>query len=418
MMNYPQPVVNIYETFLLYRTGGNANFAIGNLDEKMDTLFIYDKPVTGRSFIGRRSECMILANLLKAGEHVSIYEPPKTGKMSLIHQSLYNLRNDGVQFMVAFVDMLNVRTLSEFLIKFGTAVMKSAASTPDAFAAIVREYLADTHFVFDRMRFMTCDEVVSLNWNPDMNDVARMLELPQMIAREKRMPFFLILKEFQNLMNAEEYDDVFKAMETVMRDCDRSEPYNAVYVMSGAMVNAMKFIFEEKRYFYRQVNHVALMPVDEKEIIEHVVKGFLNGMGKSFDRNLAMGACELFKCNLWYVNHLAAICDALSKGFVTESMMTDALNSMLAVHEPRFVSIINDLTDHQLSLLRAVLDGVVKFSASEVIEKYRLNSSANVRRVKDALKKKEVLTFNEKDEPVILDPLFEYWVSNFYFERR
>lgn len=384
----------------------------------MDTPFIYDKHVTGRYFIGRRSECMILGNLLRAGEHVSIYEPPKTGKMSLVHQTLYNLRNDGMQFTVAFVDMLNVRTLSDFLIKFGTAVMKSAASTPDDYAAIVRDYLAGTHFVFDRLRFMTYEELVSLNWNPDMNDVEKMLELPQRIAQEKHIPFFVILKEFQNLMNADEYDDVFKLMERMMKERDRSNPYPAVYVMSGAMVNAMKFIFEEKRYFYRQVNHVALGPVDEKEIIEHVVKGFLNGMGKSFDRNLAMGACELFKCNLWYMNHLAAICDALSKGFVTETMMTDALNSMIAVHEPRFISIINDLTDHQLSLLRAVLDGVVKFSASDVIEKYRLNSSANVRRVKDALKKKEVLTFNEKDEPIILDPLFEYWVSNFYFEIR
>ena len=384
----------------------------------MDTPFIYDKHVTGRYFIGRRSECMILGNLLRAGEHVSIYEPPKTGKMSLVHQTLYNLRNDGMQFTVAFVDMLNVRTLSDFLIKFGTAVMKSAASTPDDYAAIVRDYLAGTHFVFDRVRFMTYEELVSLNWNPDMNDVEKMLELPQRIAQEKHIPFFVILKEFQNLMNADEYDDVFKLMERMMKERDRSNPYPAVYVMSGAMVNAMKFIFEEKRYFYRQVNHVALGPVDEKEIIEHVVKGFLNGMGKSFDRNLAMGACELFKCNLWYMNHLSAICDALSKGFVTETMMTDALNSMIAVHEPRFISIINDLTDHQLSLLRAVLDGVVKFSASDVIEKYRLNSSANVRRVKDALKKKEVLTFNEKDEPVILDPLFEYWVSNFYFEIR
>ena len=384
----------------------------------MDTPFIYDTHVTGRYFIGRRSECMIFGNLLRAGEHVSIYEPPKTGKMSLVHQTLYNLRNDGMQFTVAFVDMLNVRTLSDFLIKFGTAVMKSAASTPDDYATIVRDYLAGTHFVFDRVRFMTYEELVSLNWNPDMNDVEKMLELPQRIAQEKHLPFFVILKEFQNLMNADEYDDVFKLMERMMKERDRSNPYPTVYVMSGAMVNAMKFIFEEKRYFYRQVNHVALAPVDEKEIIEHVVKGFLNGMGKSFDRNLAMGACELFKCNLWYMNHLAAICDALSKGFVTEAMMTYALNSMIAVHEPRFISIINDLTDHQLSLLRAVLDGVVKFSASDVIEKYRLNSSANVRRVKDALKKKEVLTFNEKDEPVILDPLFEYWVSNFYFEIR
>ena len=64
------------------------------------------------------------------------------------------------------------------------------------------------------------------------------------------------------------------------------------------------------------------------------------------------------------------------------------------------------------------MDGVVKFSASDVIEKYKLNSSANVRRVKDALKKKEVLTFNEKEEPVVLDSLFEYWLENFYFERQ
>jgi hypothetical protein len=116
------------------------------------------------------------------------------------------------------------------------------------------------------------------------------------------------------------------------------------------------------------------------------------------------------------MNHLSAICDSLSKGFVTEAMMTDALSSIISVHQPRFVSVVNDLTDHQLSLMKAVLDGVVKFSSSEVIEKYHLNSSANVRRVKDALKKKEVITFNEKDEPVILDPLFEYWLRNYYFE--
>ena len=381
----------------------------------MDTPFVYNDYVTGKYFVGRTMECTIMANLLKAGEHVSVYEPPKTGKMSVIRQTLYNMRNAGVQFMVSFVDMLNVRTLEDFLIKYGTAVLKSSASTPEEVSDIVRTHLADTHFVFDHVRFMTYDEYVSLNWTPDANDIEKMLMLPQRIAEQKQIPYIVVLKEFQNLMNADEHETVFKIMEQQMGARDRSAPYPMTYVLSGSMVNAMKLILEEKRWFYRQVKRVALQPVDAKEIIEHVVKGFLNGMGKSFDRNLAMGACELFKSNLWYMNHLAAICDALSKGFVTEAMMTDALNSMISIHEPKFIAIVNDLTDHQLSLLKAVLDGVVKFSASDVIEKYRLNSSANVRRVKDALKKKEVLTFNEKDEPVILDPLFEYWISNFYF---
>lgn len=382
----------------------------------MDTPFVYNEYVTEKNFIGRSTERKILANLIKAGEHVSIYEPPKTGKMSLLMQVFSDLRNERTQFLVAMVDMLNVRTLEQFLIKFGTAVIKLSASTPDDYADIVDNYLGDTHFVFDRVQFISSNEVLSLNWQPDANDIERLLELPQKLAQDKGIRYVVVLKEFQNLMNSDDYEIVFKIMERQMKERDRKAPHQAVFVMMGGMVNAMKLIFEEKRYFYRQVNHVALSKVDNKEIIEYVVKGFLSGMGKSFDRNLAMGACELFKSNLWYINHLAAICDALSKGFVTEMMMTDALNSMISVHEIRFTSAVNDLTDHQLSLLRAVLDGEVKFSSSEVIEKYHLNSSANVRRVKDALKKKEVITFNEKDEPLVMDPLFEYWLRRTYFQ--
>ena len=382
----------------------------------MDTPFVYNGYVTDKNFIGRGTERKILANLIKAGEHVSIYEPPKTGKMSLLMQVFSDLKNERAQFLVAMVDMLNVRTLEDFLIKFGTAVIKLSASTPDDYASLVETYLDGTHFVFDRVSFINTGEVLSLNWSPDENDIARLMELPQRLALAKEIRYVVVLNEFQNLMNADEYERVFKIMETQMKERDRKAPYHAVFVMMGGMVNAMKLIFDEKRYFYRQVNRVALSDVDNKEIIEYLVRGFLSGMGKSFDRNLAMGACELFKSNLWYINHLAAICDALSKGFVTETMMTDALHSMISVHQIRFISIVNDLTDHQLSLLRAVLDGVVKFSASDVIERYHLNSSANVRRVKDALKKKEVITFNEKDEPLVIDPLFEYWLRKTYFE--
>ena len=40
----------------------------------------------------------------------------------------------------------------------------------------------------------------------------------------------------------------------------------------------------------------------------------------------------------------------------------------------------------------------------------------NVKRVKDALMKKEVLCFDEYDVPSFEDPLFEYWVKKYYFE--
>lgn len=379
----------------------------------MDSPFVYDKYVTGKNFIGRKKECDILGNLLDAGEHVVIYEPPKAGKMSLIQQTLLNMRSAGKPFVIACVEMFNVRTLSDMLLKLGTSVLKAAFSTPDQYKDAIDSFLEGTHFIFDRERFYRDGSIVSLNWDLDRDDMAAMLRLPQRVAAMKGVPFYVILKEFQTVLFSDEHEDLFSVMEDVFRD-GNARPA-ASFIMTGSGVNAMKYIFAERKYFYRQVVHLPLDPVESRDVIEHVVRGFLYGSGKSFERDLAMGACELFKCNLWYINHLASICDRLSKGFINESIMMEALRAMISIHEPRFMNMINDLTDHQVSLLRAVLDGVVKFSASDVIEKYHLNSSANVRRVKDALRKKEVITFNEKDEPVVLDPLFQFWLENNYF---
>lgn len=379
----------------------------------MDTPFIYDRFVTGKNFIGRKTECTIMSNLLESGENVMLYGRPKSGKMSIVQQTLFNRRLSGKQFMVAHVCLSNVRNLEHFLLKFGTAVIKSVSSTADEYESLILKYLDGTHFVFDRARFASCDEIVSMNWTPDMNDVYKMISLPHRIAEERGRPYYVILEDFQNIMLADEYEEVFKTMEELFRERSRS----VSFILIGSQVNAMKYIFEEKKYFYRLVEKLPMSAVDDREIIEYIVKGFMVS-GKVIERDLVLGACKLFRGDMWYLNHFISICDTMSRGFINEGILMEALRTIISIHEPRFYAIVNDLTDHQLSLLLAVLDGVVRFSASDVIEKYRLNSSANVRRVKDALKKKEVITFNEKDEPVILDPLFEYWVSNNYFERR
>lgn len=381
----------------------------------MDTYFVYDNHVTGRNFVGRKTECTVLSNLLEAGENVCLYEVPKGGKTSVVQQSLYNMRASGKPFVVAYVDVFNVRTKREFLKKLGGAVIRAAYATPSDYASAIARHLLGTHFVFDAAQFASKEDIVCMNWDADDNDIYMMASLPYRISEEMGRPMYVVFREFQNVMQAQDFEDIFKAMERVFAERDRTARNKAAYVFCGSMVNAMKYIFAEKKYFYRQVNHLPLSPIDDKDAIEHVVRGFrLNG--KVIERDLALGACKLFRCEMWYMNQFFSICDSMSKGFINEAILVDALNALIAVHEPRFKVLVNDLTDHQLSLLRAVLDGVVKFSASDVIERYRLNSSANVRRVKDALRKKEIITFNEKDEPVILDPLFEYWVSKYYFE--
>ena len=379
----------------------------------MDTPLVYDNYVTGKNFVGRKLECTILSNLLETGSQVSLYEPPKSGKMSVIQQTLFNMRAVGKQFSVAWVNLFNVRTVYDFLKKFGAAVIKPLYSTPAEYADVVSRHLAGTHFLFDPARFASHEEIVCLNWEPDENDIEQMLRLPFRIAEDRGMPCFVVIEEFQNLTWAKDYDyeKVFHVLEKIFAERNTS----ASYIITGSQVNAMKNIFEERKFFYRQVDHLPLQDVEDKDIIEHIIRGFRTS-GKVIERDLVIGACKLFRSNMWYLNHFVAICDSMSRGYLNEGILMEALKTIVSVNEPRFLAIVNDLTDHQLSLMKAILDGVVKFSASEIIDKYSLNSSANVRRVKDALKKKEVITFNEKDEPVILDPLFEYWITKYFFE--
>ena len=379
----------------------------------MDSPFIYDKYVTGKNFIGRKTECTILSNLIRQGEHVALYEPPKSGKMSLIQQTLFQLRIAGTPFLAGEFSVLNARTPERFLLRFGSTVIRMVAGTPAEYAGIVAQYLGGTHFVFDPKRFSDTDEVLSLNWDLEPDDILAVLRLPWRLAADRDTHLILILNEFQGILHHEDEERILKPLETVVRE-EAGGAFSMVFC--GSRVNAMKSIFEGNRKFlHRRVEPLRLGPVDERDIVEHIIKGFLSG-GKVIERDLLKGACRLFRNNLWYLNHFASVCDAKSKGYIMEPVLLEALDAVIAVHEPRFIAMMEDLTTHQVNLLKAIVDGHTKFSGSRVVREYSLNSSANVKRVKDALMKKEIVTFNAQDEPEILDPLFAYWVRKYYFE--
>ncbi|MDE5890322.1 MAG: hypothetical protein K2O58_09205 [Bacteroidales bacterium] len=382
----------------------------------MEVPFIYDRPVTGKNFIGRKSECNALSNLLDKRENIVIYEPPKSGKQSVVQQTLFSMRSSGHRFCAVSLDMFNIRSLDKFLVRFGSAIIRTSFSSPAEYSEVIGKHLSGTHFTFDQENFSATDEVVSLSGTPDINDIETMMRFPCRIAEDSGEQMFVILDEFQNILEDTEHETLFKIMEKIFQEKPDTSVPGCTFILMGSKVNAMKYIFEDRRFFYRLVEHLPLQPIDEREIIENIRKGFLAG-GKVFEKEQALGACKLFRNNIWYINHFCSICNSLSLGYINEGIMMDALNSLLSIHRPKFEAIMYSLTGYQVSLLRAVLDGVIKFSATEIIMKYSLNSSANVKRVKEALMKKEIITFDERQEPVIMDPLFEYWVSRFYFER-
>ena len=377
----------------------------------MDTVFTYDRYVTGKSFVGRRSEQEQLAGLLASSANAVIYEPPKTGKTSLLRETFIGLRASGEEFRTVDLSLMNVRTAEAFVIKLASAVIGLYASTPGEIEEMCGKYLKSGSLRFDPESYARGGVFLSLGGPLSEADLRSALSLPYKVAEDRREKLFVCVFEFQNILLTEDPDRTLQIFEEIVRKAPRGR---CSWVWIGSMVNAMKDIFEQRRYFYKMVERVRLEPISVKEIENHVTRGFLVS-GKVIEKDLIRDVCATLRCNIYYVNHFVAICDGLSRGYITQPVVEESLLSLIAMHEPRFMAIMNGLTNFQVFLLRAILDGETKFSSSEVIARYGLNSSANVGRLKDALEKKEIVTFLPGGGAVVLDPLFEYWVRKYFF---
>jgi len=374
--------------------------------------FNYYAPATGQHFIGRQEETEALANLLKNGEHAVIYDAPKTGKTSLILHTLGTLKNGNFQFRTTSASFLNTRTLDEMTRELGEAALKTVCKTSNEYSDMIERYLSDSGFRFDAKAYAESGTILSFAEGISIKQFLRVFSLPFVIAAELGERIIFTIDYFQNIMYAEEGPDCCRAMGEILRD---SEKGSCTYIIVGSWLNAMKDIFEFHNWFNHSVKRVELQTIASNLIIDHSAKEFLT-WGKVVEKELMLGMCRLFRCNMWYINTFCATCDYLSRGYIMEPVLEEGLKCILASHEYRFNETMSNLTSFQVNLLKAIIEGKTKFSASETIREYGLNSSANVRRLKEALSKKEIVYFDENDFPNIIDPLFEYWLQNFYFK--
>ena len=316
----------------------------------MESPFTHNTIATGSDFLSRKKDVSQLVSIIADGRHAVIYEPPRTGKRSLIQMALSQYSGNPGYHVTTF-SLLNTVDAEDFLHR--------------------------------------------------LEEILAMPVSPRPIA---------VIEEFQNIMRLDGWE---KLMHTMEKEWQR--PDGPLFIISGSGVNAMKHIFEEKKFFYRLYERITLSPIDERLISDHIIKTFLR-VGRVVEPAQAEFIYNLCDGHPWYIWQIANSCFNLTKGYLSNSLLSEAVDSLLYTHAIRFQEITDGLSRYQVYLLRAIFDGVTKISSTEVINRYRLNSSANVHRLKEALTKKEVVVFDTMDSPRIIDPLFRVWLDRFYFK--
>jgi len=373
----------------------------------MDSPFIYNNFVTGPDFISRQHELSALTSMIKERRNILIYEPAKSGKQSIVQQSFQKIRQDAQKYKVCEINLFNIRTEEALFQKYFISLINCFSSSAQE-AEKLKEEFSETSGAG-----LVPDEEGRYADNPEMRGhfAKELVAFGEKLAGRNNILLITYIEEFQEVLHFADSDDTLKLLEGLWgKAATRS---NTTFIISGSFVNAMKEIFEEKKYFYRMADRIKLEKIDERGFTEYIIRSFLKA-GRVVSKELATHIYKLTDGHPWYTQQLADIAFGLTRGYLTEAIINQAFDLLIELHSYRFRLITSRLSLFQLNLLKAILDNVEKLSSTEILSKYNLQSSANVNRLKDAVQKKEIVVFN-KGKGEFLDPLFCTWMREIYF---
>ena len=373
----------------------------------MDTPFTYNKFVTGSNFIARQKELTLLTNLVRQGQHSLIYEPPKSGKKSLVQQALINLRKENHSFSAANINLFNVRTKRLLLCKLCNTLLDLFSNSLDEKDKLLSELCPGISYfsIEDQM-----DSDPEIDTRPIDDDTTRsLLNLPELLSQKFSVKVVVYIEEFQEILLQDNSYDTLDIIEKAMM-----EHKHSTYIITGSFVNSMKEIFEEKKYFYNFAERIKLEPFDEKSLSDFYIRSFLKA-GRVVSKELASMMYYLTEGHPWYAQQLGDITFGITRGYLSEQIVRQSFSSLLELHSYRYQLITSRLSRFQINFLRAIMDEIQHFSSNDVMNYYGFNSSANVKRLKDAVKRKEILT-EENGQWQFLDPLFKTWLRSVYFQ--
>ncbi len=376
----------------------------------MESPFFYTDIVTGPAFIGRSAEVATICDLIKSKKNILIYGPARIGKRSLIQNSLNKLSQESYRYTLFKVNLFNIRCIEAFMLRYTNILFSYFATSPMEWSNLLKKYLPQAPYGLNEISSKpqltyTSKELLT------NEQIVELINLPDRLAKESQTNIIIYFEQFQDIHLFDDAHRFFKIFEKCMQEHNRTS-----YIITGERKNAMDEIFEKQKYFYRLTEKIELAPINRKVFADFIVKGFLKG-GKIIQPEQAETIYDIVEGDPWYTQHLADICYDMTQGYMSDQIIPKALQSLINLHDFLFHSIAYGLSKHQLRFIKALLEGVTKFSSADILDKYNLNSSANVNRIKEALAKKEILTINEKREMVFIDPLFKWWFTKYFFTK-
>jgi hypothetical protein len=306
--------------------------------------------------------------------------------------------------------LFNVRSEADFYAHLASALVKSTSGKWETWLDVAREFLSHLHpqisFAPDASEEISFD----VEWSKVQQNPDDILDLPEKIAQSKHIKLVVCIDEFQGIADFNEPTAVQRKLRSHWQNHQ-----NVSYCLYGSKRHMLLDIFSNPSMpFYRFGDIILLDKIPNDDWGSFIADRFKN-TGKSIDAHDAMYLAALVDNHPYYVQQLAQQAWLRCSDACTRDIIDGAMDDLIDQLSLLFANTVDMLTNKQLALLHAIIDGVEALSSTDAILKYGLGTSGNVVQAKKALEQKEIIDI-QNGHIEMLDPVFKHWLCRDFFK--
>ena len=226
----------------------------------------------------------------------------------------------------------------------------------------------------------TGEPTVEFGLNYIHDNIETILNLPQSLAERKKKKIIICIDEFQNISRFEGHQKIQGRLRSAWQ-----HHTNTGYVLYGSKQTLMTEIFHKANMPFYRFGEIIYLNRIKAEKLKAFVQDTFSSSHKELPASICNKIVETVENHPFYLQQFARNIWLLSGKNVTHDIFEEAKKSLIAENINFYTEILENLTNYQVNFLIALLNKETQLYSSNVINDYKLGSSANVKRLYNAL---------------------------------
>ena len=367
----------------------------------MDAPFLFGKTVSEDTFTNRQADMKRLTANLQNRINTILISPRRWGKSSLVKKITEQISNRSTR--VIMLDLLSIRNEEEFYKALAKETIKATSNKLTEWIETGRQFLKHITPKISVGIDPTQDFDISFEWKELEKNYAEILNLPQKIAKKKKLHLIVCIDEFQNCESFRESKLFQKRLRT-----EWQHHHNVTYCLYGSRQHIMAELFEKQSNPFYKFGDVMYLPKISRNDWIRFIREQFRTTKKNINEELANLIAAMVQDHSYYVQQLSYLVWLATSKTATQEIVLASVEDLLAQNSMLYTRDTESLTNAQFNFLKALAEGVhTGLSSKEVLHKYQLGTSANVLKIKKGLIQKELI--DDSNGIHFLDPVYELW---------